>query len=267
LEQISDGRVTPNIVDIQLAILLEKPRDKTTKRILQQNRELLELSDLLDEALKGDEDIRTNATSAVLALRGVVAAEERGDREDVIKLSSVILTQIDSAKYPLTWAQTHLKLGTTLAVQSQSGSGVKIDILRRSVESLNQALTVFGEKESPELACLAHYNLALAHDALWQGQDDWDDQEDGDKKAALRHGTAAIGLMNAGATSGNRLSLTKTLLKIALADGEIALRQSETRFFVIDLLDGFLRSPDAKTLEASERKWMRELLTQVRKRS
>jgi hypothetical protein len=76
LEQISDGRVTPNIVDIQLAILLEKPRDKTTKRILQQNRELLELSDLLDEALKGDEDIRTNATSAVLALRGVVAAEE-----------------------------------------------------------------------------------------------------------------------------------------------------------------------------------------------
>jgi hypothetical protein len=265
LQQIMDGRETPNAVDMMLVQLITKPGDQATEKMFGQDNTMREMKGLIHEALQGDAEGRTKATSAVLAMREVVAADGRKDREERIRQSGVLLNKLDRAKYPFTWAQTHLELGTALAAKSQS-TGSQTANLAKAIESLNQALTVLTERVSPKSCWLAHYNLALAHHQLWEAQDEWDEPDDGHKQAAKHHATAALALTDAGAKPGTRLTLTKMLIQLMFSDGEQQFYSPETRAVVADLLEKLLDSPDAKLLDPEELEQYRAIVATRRKR-
>jgi hypothetical protein len=265
LEQLQKGRIQPTSVDLLFIQLLNDSNDKNTSRLLQGNHQFMEVRNMLLEALRerGGEDSRS--TNVLMSFRSLVSAEEAGNRNEAIKSAKSLLSQIDRVKYPLTSGFASLKIGTALlAAMSQTGRGAQVGILRESIACLLQALKDFGE-EDPDLRCLAHYNLALAYNALWEANDDWDDVEPESKDAALQHGREAIDLMDKGVKAGDRLALTRVLITLTMSGGEQAERDKGNRAFVVKLVKGFLASPAAKSADHKVRDHFQKFLAAVGK--
>lgn len=259
-EQLRTER--PTVADFLIIQLLTKPDDKATQKMIEQEPQVGELSDMLIAALHGNDVDSVNASIAILAFRTLIAAENEGDREEVVRQAQVLLKNIDAGVYPRTWANAQIKLGGALAVQSKSAGSARNEMLRSAIGHLNDALKVFDDGRSDQRG-LIHYNLALAHHTLWQAQDDWEDEGD-DKAAALQHGLAAIDLMDAGMFRGDRVTLTQYMIDLATSEGPPTYKQRDARALITKLIRGLLASPEAKELEKTARRHLQEALASLK---
>ncbi|NYF52230.1 hypothetical protein [Tunturiibacter gelidoferens] len=249
LEQISTRRVRPTIADFLFLRLLTDADSADTQTMLRENSSLSEIRDLLSEAVSGDEPTCSEASSALLAWRESIIAEEAGDRDSSIKHSKAIISYTDCSRFPLTCGQAYLKIGTALAVKSQTRKKTDENILTEAIQNLEQSLSTFGESAMPDLRCLAHYDLARAFHGRWMRASDWDEDAGGSSKEnAIRHGTAALHLMDAGCQIGDRLALTRIMIELLISD-RTSYQNKETHSQIAKMVEGLLASNDAARLD------------------
>src|ERR1700730_2570655 len=117
--------------------------------------EMAEIRSLLARAFKTTDTNREDCSAAIMAYHESVATEISGDRAGAISASRTLLKYINKLDFPETWANSHLKIATTLAVSSGGSKGAVSEI----VDYLQPGVLVFSEDRHPERCCLAHYNL------------------------------------------------------------------------------------------------------------
>ena len=220
---------------------------------------MAEIRILVARAFQTSGDSAEGASAAIMALRKSMAAEMAGDRSGAISACRTLLQHINRAEVPETWANTHLKLATTLAVSSQG----KTDALSEIVKSLLESLQVFTEKHHPDRCCMAHYNLAIAFSS--PNWDEWDNRGAGGDRTenTLTHGRKALAMMDRGIRGGDRARLSDLMTKLLILRNEAA-RKIEPIVEAISITERMIKSPDFKQLDRGRRGSFEEMLKKLR---
>ncbi|MFJ5265059.1 hypothetical protein ACIQAC_31815 [Streptomyces sp. NPDC088387] len=251
---LMDGEVEPNGTDMIVLLRARELATGETESDWSGSAMIAEIAALADQAFSDDPTELEPAREVLFALRQSEASDAAGDREEGIRQSEAILRYVDAYRFPVTTAGAHLKLGGALPKQSWSDAGVDRSLLRRAADHLQSALALLPDEET-DLRAMARYNAALAFRDLWRSGDEWDDDDDY-RGNALEHGLAVLAAMDRGEFSGDRSTMSRTVLALLMADGEPT--DSEARDQAIAVLQTWLASREGKSLPRTERRALKE---------
>ncbi|MFD7447204.1 hypothetical protein [Streptomyces sp. NPDC059909] len=249
-----EGEVEPNGTDMIVLLRASELAKGETESDWSGSPMIAEIAALADQAFSDDPAEIEPAREVLFALRQSEASDAADDREEGIRQSEAILRHVDAARFPVTAAGAHLKLGGALPKLSWSDDGVDRSVLRRAAGHLESALALLPDEEV-DLGAMARYNAALAFRDLWRSGDEWDDDDD-DRGKALEHGLAALAAMDRGEFSGDRSTMSRAVLAVLMADGEP--RDPEARDQTIAVLQTWLASREGKSLPGTERRALKE---------
>jgi len=251
---LMEGEVEPNGTDMIVLLRARELAHDETESDWSGSSMIAEIAALADQAFSDDPAEIEPAREVLFALRQSEASDAADDREEGIRQSEAILRHVDAARFPVTAAGAHLKLGGALPKLSWSDEGVDRFVLRRAAGHLESALALLPDEEA-DLRAMARYNAALAFRDLWRSGDEWDDDDDYRGKA-LEYGLAALAAMDRGEFSGDRSTMSRAVLAVLMADGEP--RDSEARDQTIAVLQTWLASREGKSLPRAERRALKE---------
>ncbi|MEU5324458.1 hypothetical protein AB0G67_48280 [Streptomyces sp. NPDC021056] len=174
---LMEGELEPNGTDMIVLLRASELAKGETASDWSGSLMIAEIAALADQAFSGDPAEIEPAREVLFALRQSEASDAAGDREEGIRHSEAILRHVDAARFPVTAAGAHLKLGGALPKLSRSDNGIDRSVLRRAVGHLGSALALLPEQEA-DLRAMARYNAALAFRDLWRSGDEWDDDDD-----------------------------------------------------------------------------------------
>ncbi|MDQ0955975.1 hypothetical protein QFZ24_009984 [Streptomyces phaeochromogenes] len=249
-----EGKAEPNGTDMIVLLRASELAKGETESDSSGSPMIAEIAALADQAFSDDPAEIEPAREVLFALRQSEASDAADDREEGIRQSEAILRHVDAARFPVTAAGAHLKLGGALPKLSWSDDGVDRSVLRRAAGHLESALALLPDEEA-DLRAMARYNAALAFRDLWQSGDEWDD-DDGDRGKVLEHGLAALAAMDRGEFSGDRSAMSRAVLAVLMADGEP--RDPEARDQTIAVMQTWLASREGKSLPRTERRALKE---------
>ncbi|MEW1773594.1 hypothetical protein [Streptomyces sp. NPDC086777] len=248
------GEMEPNGTDMIVLMRASEPADRETASDWSGSPMTPEIAALAEQAFSDDPAEIEPARQVLFALRQSEASDAADDREAGVRQSEAILRHVDAARFPVTAAGAHLKLGGALPRLSWREGGVDRSVLRRAAGHLESALALLPDGEA-DLRAMARYNAALAFRDLWRSGDEWDDDDD-DRGRALEHGLAALAAMDRGEFSGDRSTMSRAVLAVLMADGEPT--DPEPRDQTIAVLQTWLASREAKSLPRTERRALKE---------
>ncbi|MEV0093746.1 hypothetical protein [Streptomyces sp. NPDC050738] len=251
---LMEGEVEPNSTDMIVLLRAREPAHRETDSDWSDSPMIAEIAALADQAFSDDPAEIEPAREVLFALRQAEASDAANDREEGVRQSEAILRHVDVARFPVTAAGAHLKLGGALPNMSRTDEGVDRSVLRRAAGHLESALALLPEAEA-DLRAMARYNAALAFRDLWRSGDEWDDDDD-DRGKVLEHGLEALGAMDRGEFSGDRSAMSRAVLAVLMADGEP--RDPEGRDQIIAVLQTWLASREGKLLPRAERRALKE---------
>lgn len=153
----------------------------------------------------------------------LVEAEEKNDRKSCIKITQQIISNNQIVDFPILYAFTQLKLGTTLLVLSKDN----FDFLNQAIVALKSAAEGLPEENFSKELIFAYYNLALAYtdERLF----DWDNSDD-NWSDVIKYGEKAVDLIAKNPVS-TRINILALMEKLALAYQSINVNNKE------DILD------------------------------
>lgn len=149
----------------------------------------------------------------------LVEAEEKNDRKKCIKITQQIISDSQIVDFPILYAFTQLKLGTTLVVLSNDN----FDFLNEAIVALKSAAEGLPEENFSNELILAYYNLALAYtdERLF----DWDNSDE-NWSEVIKYGDKAIDLISKEPLS-TRINILALMEKLALAYQSININNKE----------------------------------------